>query len=125
MTTRTYPALVTMTSAADEPRRRAVVPWTWQPLVGVVALLALFGSFAFIPSGFEGERAALARMPAAERGTLFESTRQSAETICGASEHEIALVDQCRELALFIQAFSECDDDCRALGRAHQRRPVR
>lgn len=99
------------------PAKRSVVGY------GVVALVVcgLVSIYALMPRGHEAERASLTRMAAPERQALFQATRQSAETICAASQSEIALIDRCQDLAKFMQAFSgECDESCRAFGRAHQ-----
>ena len=94
-------------------------------LLAVVIGGGLTIAYALIPQGHEAERAALARMAAPERQALFAATRQSAESICAAAENEVALVDRCQDLAKFMQAFSsECDDACRAFGRAHQPRSI-
>lgn len=96
--------------------------------LGLLAVLiggGLTAAHALIPRGHEAERASIARMGAPERQALFAATRQSAESICAASESEVALIDRCQDLAKFMQAFSsECDDGCRAFGRAHQPRSI-
>jgi hypothetical protein len=96
----------------------------WRGLVAVLVGL-LLAVVLLRPDGIAAERRALLGMAPVERRTLFDETRRNAEALCAQAQSQPALLDRCLDSTAFLLAFPECDEACRAFGRAHRRLPTR
>jgi len=88
--------------------------------LGVALLLAVA-----LRSGGPAERRTLLEMRPEARRELYEETRRSTEMLCSPSTGGPGLLDRCVDSAAFLLSFPECDEQCRAFARAHQRAPTR
>jgi hypothetical protein len=103
-------------SSLDAPRRMTV---GWP--VGLALLVAMVIAL-FVWGWIRGSDArVLARLPADERGRLFQLTRNKAEALCA----EPALEDRCRAEVELLAEFPECTADCRAFVAQHRPRSSR
>jgi hypothetical protein len=85
--------------------------------LAIVLVAAAVGAFWSWREG--AERRAIARLPAAERGELYQRELDTFRTLCGQAPRRDELQPQCRERASFILEFPECDPACRQLARIH------
>jgi hypothetical protein len=97
----------------------------WKVLIVALAVALLGVAVAAWPGGLAGERRALLRMRSEERRALYDETRRNADALCTHAQTEDALRDRCVGAASFLRAFPECDEECQAFARAHQRGPTR
>jgi hypothetical protein len=84
-------------------------------VIGLVA--AALGLLLHLRSSSPG--LALRDLPEPERRVLFRQELESFRTLCGDGPRRDALEGRCREKALFLVQFPECDESCEALARGH------
>ena len=71
------------------------------------------------------EQRGLLSLPAEERARIYERSFESMRVLCGNPKVTVAFESRCREQALFLAEFLECDPDCRALLENYLPRPSR
>lgn len=89
----------------------------------ILVVLGVLGGFAFWIWSQGAERRAIRRLPEAARTAAYERTLENVRTVCAAPE--LALEDYCREQAVLLLEFPECDEACHELanGRIARRAP--
>jgi hypothetical protein len=91
---------------------------------GVVALSVAMALAIGAASG-SWKRRGVATLPDDQRLALYARTIEELREFCGEQRPD-ALRDHCRELASFVEEFTECRIDCRALtGQQLVREPTR
>lgn len=96
------------------PRRP---PWALAAIAGLGLLVLLLLRAT-------AEERALARLPRAERGALYQRTLDNVRTTC-AGERGRELRELCRGQAELVLLFPECDGACQATARELLRTPTR
>lgn len=71
------------------------------------------------------EARGLLELPARERQELFEATRRTLQSVCVPKRRIVDLEDYCREQAIFIRRFPDCDAACEELAQHAGSQPTR
>lgn len=99
-----------------------VEPVFWLTAAAGLALAGVIA--ATICSEQRETQTALLRLPAGERKTLFEHTRDTLARVCPAASGG-DMETYCRGQAEFISNFPECDQSCQALSHRFSPRPTK
>ncbi len=91
----------------------------------VLATLVLLAATLLWLFRLDATRCATTELPRAERAAIYHSHVAAFRTLCGERPRSDGLERQCRDQALFLQGFPECDARCRALVEAHLPQPTK
>ena len=109
----------------NDTRRRPKGTRSLEWVVALVVVLAMAVVAAAAMRAPSAERRALLRMAPDERRVLYERSMENLRALCGQGPRTDALERQCAAQTRFVVEFPECEDECRAIARLHQPRPVK
>src|SRR5262245_10889720 len=93
--------------------------WRRYAVVAIGAILVALAILGLVLWRLGAEGRAIRLLPAEERRALYERTLRTLRSPCGSEKRASGLDEFCRDQAVFILEFPECEAECVSLARSN------